>query len=311
MPENRLFLPEGLSPRPVLTLHTLRSALENGTVLEAVVRRCDAEHTLHIPLGPASGILSRSEAIAPWISGAERDISVLSKVGKQICFTVKSIHSDAKGTPVALLSRRDVQEKAWDYLSERLRPGSVITGVVTHLASFGAFVDIGCGIVAMLPIEHISVSRISHPRDRFAVGQKILAVIHSMDPERRRFTLSHRELLGTWMENASWFHAGDTVQGVVRSVKDYGSFVELTPNLSGLMDAKDGLQAGDRVSVYIKSIHPDRAKIKLQLIERLPLSTELEPPRYQITDGVLERWVYLPADCQRPAVETDFTEASP
>lgn len=311
MPENRLFLPEGVSPRPVLTLKSLRSALENGTVLEAVVRRCDAEHTLHIPLGPAAGILPRSESIAPWISGAERDISVLSKVGKQICFTVKSIHSDVKGTPVALLSRRDVQEKAWDYLSEHLQPGSVVTGVVTHLASFGAFVDIGCGIIAMLPIEHISVSRISHPRDRFAVGQKILAAIHSVDHARRRFTLSHRELLGTWMENASWFHPGDTVQGVVRSVKDYGSFVELTPNLSGLMDAKDGLQPGDRVSVYIKGIHPERAKIKLQLIERLPLSPEREPLRYQITDGVLERWVYLPAGCQRPAVETDFKEACP
>lgn len=311
MPENRLFLPEGLSPRPVLTLKSLRSAQENGTVLEAVVRRCDALHTLHIPLGPVAGILPRSEAIAPWISGAERDISLLSTVGKHICFTVKSIQSDTKGAPVALLSRRDVQEAAWNYFAEHLRPGSVVTGVVTHLASFGAFVDIGCGIIAMLPIEHISVSRISHPKDRFSVGEKILSVIRGIDPERRRFTLSHRELLGTWMENASWFHDGDTVQGVVRSVKDYGSFVELTPNLSGLMDARDGLQAGDRVSVFIKGIHPERAKIKLQLIERLPASSEREPLRYQITDGVLERWVYLPAGCQRPVIETDFTEACP
>lgn len=309
MPENRLFLPEGLSPRPVLTLKSLRSAQESGTVLEAVVQRCDAEHTLHVPLGPVAGLLPRSEAIAPWISGAERDISILSRVGKDICFTVKSIYSDGKGAPVALLSRREVQEKAVAYFLEQLRPGSVITGVVTHLASFGAFVDIGCGIIAMLPIEHISVSRISHPKDRFSVGQKILAVIHSIDRERKRFTLSHRELLGTWMENASWFNPGDTVQGIVRSIKEYGSFVELTPNLSGLMDARENLRPGDRVSVFIKGIHPERAKIKLQLIERLQPLPEPEPLRYQITDGALEQWVYLPAGCQRPVIETVFTEA--
>jgi len=311
MPENRLFLPEGLTPQPALTLKTLRSSQENHTVLEAAVQRCDAEHTLHIPLGPVVGILPRTEAIAPWISGAERDIAIISKVGKHICFTVKSIHADEKGAPVALLSRREVQEQAYEYFSEHLRPGSVVTAVVTHLASFGVFADIGCGIIAMLPIEHISVSRISHPKDRFRPGQKILAVVRSIDPETRRFTLTHRELLGTWMENASWFHPGDTVQGIVRSVKDYGSFIELTPNLSGLMDAKDGLEPGDRVSVFIKSIHPDRTKIKLQLIERLPPISAPEPPRYQITDGTLDRWVYTPAGSKRPVIETVFTADGP
>ena len=311
MPENRLFLPEGLTPQPALTLKTLRSAQENHTILEAVAQRCDVNHTLHIPLGPVMGILPRAEAIAPWISGSDRDIAVLSKVGKRICFTVKSISSDEKGSAVALLSRRDMQEQAYEYLSKHLTPGSVVTAVVTHLASFGVFADIGCGIIAMLPIEHISVSRISHPRDRFRPGEKILAVIHSMDPEKHRFTLTHKELLGTWMENASWFHPGDTVQGIVRSIKDYGSFVELTPNLSGLMDTKDDLAPGDRVSVFIKSIHPERSKIKLQLIERLPPLPEPEAIRYQITDGVLDRWVYSPANSERPVIETVFTAGAP
>ena len=168
---------------------------------------------------------------------------------------------------------------------EHLRPGSVVAAVVTHLESFGAFVDIGCGIVAMLPIEYISVSRISHPAERFRPGQKILAAVRSVDRERRRFTMTHRELLGTWMENASWFAPGETVRGVVRSVKPYGSFIELAPNLSGLADAREDLRPGDAVSVYIKSIRPERMKIKLQVIEKLPSREEPEPLRYQITDG--------------------------
>lgn len=311
MPENRLFLPEGLTPQPALTFTSLRSAQETHAILEATVQRCDAKHTLHIPLGPVTGLLPRADAVAPWISGADRDISLLSKVGKRICFTIKSIQPDEKGAPVALLSRRDVQEQACEYFLKHFVPGSVITAVVTHLATFGAFVDIGCGIIALLPIEHISVSRISHPKDRFRPGQKILAVIHSIDPEKHRFILTHKELLGTWIENASWFHPGDTVQGTVRSVKDYGSFVELTPNLSGLMDTTENLMPGDRVSVFIRSIHPERTKIKLQMIERLPPLLEPEPFRYQITDGVLRRWIYSPAGCDRPVIETVFTEAVP
>ena len=193
-----------------------------------------------------------------------------------------------------------------DYFLERLEPGAVLTGRVTRLDYFGAFVDVGCGIVAMLPIEHISVSRIAHPKERFHTGQKILAVVRAIDREARRITLTHRELLGTWMENASRFRPGETVRGVVRTVKDYGSFIELTPNLSGLADAKERLTPGDGVSVYIKSIRPERMKIKLQVIEKLPPAPP-EPLRYQVTDGKLDHWVYSPPGYEKAPVETVFT----
>ena len=169
----------------------------------------------------------------------------------------------------------------------------------------------GCGIAAMVPVEFLSVSRISHPSDRVRPGQKILAAVKSVDRERRRFTLTLRELLGTWPENASFFAPGETVRGIVRSVKDYGAFVELSPNLSGLADLRPGLAPGDGVSVYIKSIRPERMKIKLQIIERLPPPAAPEPLRYQITDGCLDRWVYSPPGCEKPAIETVFTSGNP
>ena len=310
MPENKLYLPEGLRPPVPLALDHLREALETGDILEAPVQRCGVDHTLLLNLGGVQGRIPREEAVAPWISGADRDIAVLSRVGKPTCFTVTALESDGKGAPVALLSRRAAQERAMAYFLERLEPGAVLTGRVTRLESFGAFVDVGCGIVAMLPIEHISVSRISHPRERFQEGQKILTAVWSLDREARRITLTHRELLGTWMDNASRFRPGETVRGVVRTVKDYGSFIELTPNLSGLADAKERLSPGDGVSVYIKSIRPERMKIKLQVIEKLPPAPP-EPMQYQITDGKLDRWVYSPPGYEKPAVETVFTETSP
>ena len=310
MPENKLYPPEGLRPPAAIGLPALQEALESGAVLEAPVQRCGVDHALHLDLGGVQGRIPREEAVAPWISGAERDIAVLSRVGKPTCFTVTALEADGKGAPVALLSRRAAQEEAMAYFLDHLEPGSLLTGRITRLESFGAFVDIGRGIVAMLPIEHISVSRIAHPRDRFQTGQKILAAVWSIDRAARRIALTHRELLGTWMENASRFRPGETVRGVVRTVKDYGSFIELAPNLSGLADAKERLAPGDGVSVYIKSIRPERMKIKLQVIEKLPPAPP-EPIRYQITDGKLERWTYSPPGYEKPAVETVFTVPGP
>lgn len=311
MPENKLFLPEGLRPPVRHTLDCLREALESGAVLEAPVQRCDAGHTLHIDLDGIPGRISRSEAIAPWINGAGRDIAVLSRVGKPTCFQVLSLQADEKGAPAAVLSRRAAQEAAMDFFLQNLEPGMVLTCRVTRLEPYGAFLDIGCGIIAILPIELISVSRISHPGARLQEGQKILAAVRSFDRENRRITMTTRELLGTWMENASRFAPGETVRGTVRSVKEYGSFIELAPNLSGLADSREDLSPGDGVSVFIKSIRPERMKIKLQVIEKLPPQMQPEPLRYQITDGKLDRWTYSPPGYEREPVETVFTSPSP
>ena len=292
MPENRGYLPEGLSAPPLYTLEMLRRAVSDGAVLEGTVQRCDGDLNLYLQLGSTFAKIPREEVTAPWISGADREIAVLSRVGKQVCFTVESLSADAKGAPTALLSRRKVQEQAMEEMRHGLKPGAVVVGKVVRMEPFGAFVDIGRGIVALLPTEYISAARIRHPNERFRVGQKILAVVKVFDRENRRITLTHKELLGTWLENASRFSEGDTVRGTVRGVMDYGCFVELAPN----------------VSVTIRSIRPERMKIKLQIIETLPSTEPPETLPYWITDGVLDRWVYSPANCERPPVVTEFTE---
>ena len=308
MPENKLYPPEGLSAPVPLTLSALRDAQSSGAVLEAAALRCDAALCLHFQFGSVTARMPREEVTAPWITGAGRDIAVLSRVGKPVCFTVTDLSADAKGAPVALLSRKQAQEDAITALEALLRPGSVVTGRIVGMEPFGAFVDIGRGIVALLPTAYISAARIRHPNERFRVGQKILAVVKVFDRENRRITLTHKELLGTWLENASRFSEGDTVQGTVRGVMDYGCFVELAPNLSGLTDQREDLREGDGVSVTIRSIRPERMKIKLQVIEVLPPAEPPETLPYWITDGVLDRWVYSPANCERSPVVTEFTE---
>lgn len=283
--------------------------MESRTVLEGTVQRCDADLNLYLQLGSVSARIPKEEVTAPWISGADRNIAVLSRVGKVVCFTVDAVTADAKGAPQAVLSRRKAQEAAMEEMLRELKSGSVVAGRVVRTEPFGAFVDIGRGIVALLPTEYISAARIRHPNQRFRVGQKILAAVKNFDRNAKRITLTHKELLGTWLENASRFSVGDTVRGTVRGVMDYGCFVELAPNLSGLTDRREDLREGDAVSVTLRSIRPERMKIKLQVIEVLPETAEPKPPVYQITDGVLDRWVYSPANYEGTPVVTDFTAA--
>ena len=187
----------------------------------------------------------------------------------------------------------------------QLRRGDVVDAKITHLENFGAFADIGCGIVALMPIDAISVSRIEHPKERFSVGMDIRAVIRGV--QNGRISLSHKELLGTWEENAAFFRPGETVSGIVRSVENYGAFVELAPNLAGLAESREGVRAGQQASVYIKSILPDKMKIKLIIIDTFDYQYKPVPPKYFCEKSHIDNFLYSPAQCSK-RIESVFDD---
>ncbi|MCD8161170.1 MAG: S1 RNA-binding domain-containing protein [Clostridiales bacterium] len=272
----------------------LHAAMEGQIVLESVALRCDRGHNLHLRLGEVDAIIPHDECAVGLDDGTTREIALLTRVGKPVAFLVTGLVGE-DGRIVARLSRRLAQEQALEVLLN-LPAGAVLPATVTRLEPFGAFVDIGRGIPSMIPLGAISVARISHPADRFETGQEIFAVLHETIPRQRRLLLSHKELLGTWAENAARFTPGETVTGIVRGVLDYGIFVELAPNLPGLAEYLPGYAVGDRVSVYIKAILPERQKIKLLLIDRLPGPARCAPPNYFVTGGNVAGWDYHAPD---------------
>ena len=287
---------------------TLEKALATGKILEAQATLCDSEFSLYVDLGSMKGKIPRSEAVYQPSGEEVKDIAVITRVGKTVAFKVIGFAVE-NGETVAVLSRREAQKACLENYLMTLCPGDVVDAQVTHLEPFGAFVDIGCGIISLLSIDCISVSRISHPRDRFYTGMRIKVIIKNIDAETSRIYVSHKELLGTWEENVSRFEIGQTIAGVVRSIEPYGIFVELTPNLAGLAEYKEGAAVGQRAAVFIKNIIPERMKIKLVLIDA-HRGEPLPAPqlRYFIHgDEVshIDGWVYSPPGAKK-RVETVF-----
>lgn len=293
-----IFRPEGsLLDTPenqaaISSPQALAQAQLSGRILEARVSMCDSSHNMWVNLPCMKGMIPREEGAVGIAEGELRDIALIARVGKPVCFTVLRIETGENGDALAILSRRAVQEQCQRQFLSALSPGDVIDARVTHLEPFGAFVDIGCGIASMVPIDAISVSRISHPSDRFTVGQSIRVIIKGV--QGKRICLSHKELLGTWEENAALFHVGETTTGVVRSVEKYGVFIELMPNLAGLAELRQPVEVGQRTSVYIKALIPEKLKVKLILVDICEQTAKPDPLHYFCHDNHIDKWVYTP-----------------
>lgn len=299
-----VYTPEGMrigdayNREQTASLAALSAAMERGAILEGRAVKCDASHNLLVSCGQFRGIVPRSEC-AYMPDGSEvRDIAVITRVGKSVCFTVTGI-SEADGEPLLILSRREAQRRCFEEYVARLVSGDVVGARVTHIESFGAFCDIGCGVVALLAVDGISVSRIRHPSERFSPGDFIKCAVAVNDPAAGRVTLTHKELLGTWEENAAAFSPGETAAGVIRSVEPYGVFVELAPNLAGLAEWCEGAEPGKGAAVYIKSIIPEKMKIKLVIVDTGFGSPPPAKPRYFIEDGHIGEWIYSPESAPR------------
>jgi small subunit ribosomal protein S1 len=286
----------------------LETALEKQIILEAPVILCDHNFDLHVELPSGiRGIIPRNEVEYSPEGNAVKDIAILTRVGKTVAFKIIGFKTYADKESVAILSRRAAQRECVENFINNLIPGDIIPAKVTHLESFGAFVDVGCGRISLLSIDSISVSRISHPSARLSVGDLIYTVVKGID-DRGRIFLSGRELLGTWEENAALFSEGQTVRGIIRSVENYGIFVELTPNLAGLAEYRDDIRPGQTAAVYIKSIIPDKMKIKLIIIDTDEAQKDRPPLNYFIKPeeiSHIDSWKYSPKSSAK-MIETVF-----
>ena len=168
-----------------LSAAELRAAMASREILQSTALAFDTARQLRFEFGGLRAVMPFEQCADGAETGSVRDIAILTRVGRPTCFVIEGMDTDETGQPVYRLSRAEAQRMCKvDYL-DTLQPGDILPCTVTHIEPFGAFCDVGCGISALLPIDCMSVSRISSPADRVSVGQQILCAIKNRDVQGR------------------------------------------------------------------------------------------------------------------------------
>lgn len=238
-------------------------SLDTRDIFQGIVEKCDENYNLHVKTNDGTeGIIPREEVEAVNLDkdGLPKVNLCTGKVHKYVQFKIKEKDGDN-----LIFSRKDLQEDVLNHIKTDLQVGQIVKGIVKNITPYGAFIDIGGGVVGLVHIEDLSVARIKTPFERIKIGQKLDIVVKYIDRETGRINLSYKEMLGSWEENAKNFELGMKTKGIVRETEKNknGIFIELAPNLVGMAEYKDGLEYGEQIDVIIKKIDYDRKKVKL------------------------------------------------
>ncbi|HEY5254084.1 MAG TPA: 30S ribosomal protein S1 [Acidobacteriaceae bacterium] len=259
-------------------------------------------------------------AFMPASRSGVRDAAEMEKlVGQEITCRITKL--DVTDEDVVVDRRAILEEQALSVRQGRyseLKEGDVVSGQVSSLASYGAFVDIG-GIDGLLHVSDISWSRVNSPEDVLTVGQQLQLKVLKVDPENSRISLGLKQLQPEpWDTAAEKFKVGQRITGTVTRLMDFGAFVELEPGIEGLIHVSemswlkkvrkpsDILKTGDTVDAIVLSVSAGERRISLGLKQALgdpwtdaqqkfPVGSTIEGPVtklmkfgafVQITEGV-------------------------
>jgi len=200
-------------------------------------------------------------------------------IGKVYTFRILEFKGGGKDL---VISRRPILEEEQRHkaveVMQRVVPGAELPGKVVSVRDYGAFVDLGANVQGLLHVSEMGWSRVSSAASVVQAGQEISVQVLKVDPENRKISLSLRHLhTDPWLKVGENYAIGQTVQGRVTRLADFGAFVELEPGVEGLAHMsnfpptkggwKAAVRVGEQSRFRIQSVELDRKRIGVALVD--------------------------------------------
>jgi len=257
-----------------------RAAMKEGDTVSGTVRSL-VPYGAFVDLGGIDGLLHISDMAHTRVNKAEDVVSV----GQQVQVRILKIDPETKKISLGL---KQLQAEPWATVPERFQAGQRVSGTVTRLQDFGAFVEIEPGVEGLIHISEMSWGKkVRHPSDVVKQGDRVDAVILGIKPEERRISLGLKETMtDPWLEVRHKFPEGSQIEGPVTKLMNFGAFVELADGVEGLVHVSeivadrrinhpsDVLRAGQIVKALVLAIDTEKRQIKLSMKQLVPTSID-------------------------------------
>ena len=226
--------------------------------------------------------------------GYPEDPREVVKEGDEVEVVV--LKCDEEARRISLSIKRALPDP-WEKVEEKYPEGAIVHGRVTKLASFGAFVELEPGVEALLHISEMSWDRITHPSQVLKEGDEIEAKVLKSDATRRKIRLSLKELQeDPWHKFLEEYSINDIVRGKITEIKDFGAFMQITPEVEGLIHVSEisderistpheVLKIGDEVEARIIGINDEKRQIRLSMRNLHPQTKELKEYEFLTDSG--------------------------
>lgn len=266
--------------------------LEEGTLVTGQVKNI-TDYGVFIDLGGIDGLLHVTDI--SW--GRVGHPSEYFKVGDEVKVVVLRVDREKERVS---LGYRQRFEDPWVHVEERYPVGKKLTGRVTNVVDYGAFVEVEQGVEGLVHVSEMSwTKKVKNPKSLLQIGAEVAVVVTDVDVEKRRLSLSLRQAEpNPWEEFATRYRVGSKVRGTVRNITDFGAFVELEPGVDGLVHVSDMswsrrvshpsdvVQKGQSIEALIIAMDPRNQRISLSMKELLPNVWDEFATSHQVGDEV-------------------------
>jgi small subunit ribosomal protein S1 len=223
-------------------------------------------------------------------------------VGDQLQVKILKIDPETRKLSLGL---KQLQPEPWQTVSQRFQAGQRVSGTVTRVQDFGAFVEIEPGIEGLIHVSEMSWGKkVRIASDILKPGERVDAVILNIKPEERRISLGLKQTLtDPWTEVAAKFPVGSQVQGPVTKLMAFGAFVQIAEGVEGMVHISeivadrrlnhpsDALRVGQVVQAQVLAIDAGKRQIKLSMKQLVPTSIDEYIAEHKVGDKVSGRVV--------------------